>query len=213
MSIIVNVRNDRESDLHRNGRTVYTMKKGKKSWRYEAILNACFNTLLDAYCATMHSDMITVIYTVDNKLMICDLSDEDVRELARLTDRALATQAICKKRIISYSKKAKIFADVTELEALKADFPSYSRNNGYLAEFLYRIKVNGEAVEDIKKSDKSVGYDIASDTKDGRQIKFIDKGATFTQYDHLLKACIRKNYNVKAVEEAINTIKSIYAEA
>jgi hypothetical protein len=182
-----------------------------KKWKYEAILNACLNTILDAYCATMHSTTVTVVYTVDNKLLACDLDNAEVKELARLTDRALATQAISKKRIASYSTKAKIFADATEIDNLKADFPNY--NNGYLAEFLYRIKVNGEKAEDIKKSDKSLGYDIASDTKDGRQIKFIDKGATFTQYEYLLKACIRKNYNVKAVEEAINTIKSIYAEA
>jgi hypothetical protein len=159
----------------------------------------------------MHSTTITVIYTVDKKLLSYDLNSTEIKELARLTDRALATQAISKKRIASYSTKAKIFADAAEIDNLKADFPNY--NNGYLAEFLYRIKVNGETVEDIKKSDKSIAYDIASDTKDNKQIKFIDKGATFTQYDYLLKACNRKSFNVKAVEEAINTVKSIYAEA
>ena len=180
-----------------------------KKWKFDKELTNCKEILLTAYLATMHSDTITVIYTNENKLYYHDCTRAEIAELARLTDRALAMQAISKKRLASYKENSIAFAELAELTELTKDFKNV--NNGWLAEYLYRIKVNGENINDIKKANNSKGYDIASDTKDNKQIKNIDKGATFTKYDYLLKACKKANYEKLAdVENAIATLNVIY---
>lgn len=180
-----------------------------KKWKYDKELTNCKAVLLSAYLATMHSKTITVIFTNDNKLYYHDCTIAEITELARLTDRALSMQAISKKRLASYINNSIAFAELAELTELAKDFEKV--NNGWLAEYLYRIKVNNESVNDIKKANNSKGYDIASDTKDGKQIKNIDKGATFTKYEYLLKACERANYKeLENVKQAIATLNTIY---
>ena len=178
-------------------------------WKYEAILNTCKNILVEAYLNTMHSKNITVIYSVEDKLYYHVLTLAEIAEIARIKPNALGMQAISKKRVKTYAENAIEFASVNEMESLKAEFADF--NKGWLAEFLYRIKINGESIEEIKTANNSKGFDIASDTKDGIQIKFIDNGATFTEFEYLEKVCERRNYNkLNEVKEAVKQITEIY---
>lgn len=180
-------------------------------WKYEKELDEATRVLLTAYLATSHSDTITVIYTVEDKLYYHDLTENELIELTRVNGEKLMTQAISKARAKSYSKNAVQFATIADVETTKSYFPEYAKNAGYIAEFLYRIKVTNETVEDVKKSNKSISYAKGSDTTDGKQIKNIDKGATFTKFEHLLENCEKISYEkTEDVKKAIEFLTTIY---
>ena len=182
-----------------------------KSWKFGNEINKSVETLVTAYLATTHSTTFTIVYTDNNKLYSADLSTDEIYKLARTNGEKLMTHTATKQRIAEYSKKAIEFGTVEEINELAKAFPK--ANGGYLAEFLYRIKLTGETIETIKHSNNSKGYDVGSDTNDGRQIKCIDKGATFTSFKYLAEVCEKRNYNkLNEVKEAINTLYRIYKE-
>lgn len=181
-------------------------------WKYEKEIASATKALLAAYLATMHSKTITVIFSVENDVYYCDLNESEIAELTRVNGYQLMTQKISKKRIAAYMPKAVKFATKFDVELTKSYFPEYAENNGYIAEFLYRLKVTNETVSDIKSSNNSKGYDVASDTIDNKQIKNLDKGATFTKFEYLVKACEKANYSeITKVKKAIEFLQTIYA--
>ena len=180
-------------------------------WKYAKELNEATRTLLMAYLATSHSNTITAIYTVEDKLYYHDLTIEELLELTRVNGCKLMTQKISNARIKAYSKNAVQFATVTDVETVKAYFPEYAKNSGYIAEFLYRIKVTNESIEEVKKANKSISYAEGSDTTDGKQLKSLDSGATFTKFTHLLENCEKISYKkIEDVKKAIDFLVSIY---
>lgn len=182
-----------------------------QKWTYEKELAECTETLLNAYLATMHSAVITAIFFYDNDVYFYDLTTNDINDLTTVTAESLQMNSLGKKRIEKIIDKSVKFATVNDFEEMKNIFPSYRRNNGYLAEFLFRIKVNNESVEEIKHSNNSKGYDKASDTKDNRQIKNLNGKASYTELKHLLKVCEKVNYkDTEKVRNSIDTLKKIY---
>lgn len=184
-----------------------------KKWKFEKELNSATKALLTAYLAASYSKTFAVVYTVDNDVFYCDLNTDEIAELARVNGEQLMTQKISKQRVKAYAEKAIKFATVADIELTKQYFPKYRKNEGYIAEFLYRMKVTNESVEEIKRSNNSKGFDKADDTKDGKQIKNINAGATFTSFEYLLTACKEINYEkTSEVEKAIEILKEIYAK-
>lgn len=180
-----------------------------KKWKFEKEITESTKTLLTAYLATMHSVAITAIYTYNNDVYAYDLTESDTNELATVTAEKIQINSLGKKRIEKILNKSEKFATVEQLEKIREYFPKY--NNGYISEFAYRIIKNGESIEEIKHSNNSKGFDIASDTKDNKQIKNLDSKATFTTYEYLIKACNRKGYkDIEKVINAIATLKEIY---
>lgn len=182
-----------------------------KKWKFEKELNESTKILLTAYLATMHSKVITAVYTYDNNVYAYDLTESDLNDLTTVTAEKLQINALGKKRIEKVLEKSKAIATTNDFEEIKNLFTNYKKNNGYIAEFLYRIKVNNESVEQIKKSNNSKGYDVASDTKDNRQIKNLNEKATYTSLEYLLTVCKKVNYkDTDKVENAIAILKKIY---
>ena len=182
-----------------------------KKWKYENEIKNATAILLTAYLATMHSDVITAIYTYNNDVYAYDLTTTDLENLATATKDKLQINALGKKRIEKVLDNSEKFSTVEQMTELEKQFTK--QNKGYLAEFLYRIVKNGETTEQIKKSNNSKGYDVASDTKDNKQLKNLDNKATFTTYEYLLKVCEKKNYkNIDNVRKAINDLAIIYSE-
>ena len=182
-----------------------------KKWTYENEIKTSVKTLVTAYLATMHSTVITVTYTYNEKIYAYDLTENDINELSTATKTAIQINGLGKKRIEKIINKSTEIATTNDFEEMKILFPNYKKNAGYLAEFLYRIKVNGETVNEIKHSNNSKGYDKASDTKDNRQLKNLDGKATFTSFEYLLTVCKKVNYEkINDVENAIATLDRIY---
>ena len=183
-----------------------------KKWKYEKEIAIATEILLNAYKTLSHSKTITVIFTVNNDIYYHDLSDNELTEIARLNSNIkLSTQTATKKRINKYLENAVKFATIADLQEIKNSFPKY--NNGYLSEFLYRIKVTNETIENIKHSNNSKSFDNASDTNDNKQLKNIDNGATFTTLEYLLKAAKQKALdNITEIENAIEMLNKIYSE-
>ena len=180
-------------------------------WTYENEMNACTKILLNAYLATMHSEVITAIYTYENDVYAYDMTENDLYDLATVTRDKLQIKSLGKKRIEKILEKSEKFSTVEKMENLKNDFTK--QNNGYIAEFLYRIEKNGETVENIKHSNNSKGYDLASDTRDNKQLKNLNDKATFTTYKYLIKASERKNYNdIENVKNAVKTLEMIFSK-
>lgn len=180
-----------------------------KKWKFEKEITESTKTLLTAYLATMHSVVITAIFTYNDDIYTYDLTESDINELTTVTAEKIQINSLGKKRIEKILDKSEKFTTVEQLEKIRENFPKY--NNGYISEFAYRIIKNGESIEEIKHSNNSKGYDIASDTKDNKQIKNLDSKATFTSYDYLIKVCKRKGYkDIEKVINAINTLKEIY---
>lgn len=183
-----------------------------KKWKFEKEIANATEIITNAYKSLSHSKTITVIFTLDNDVYYHDLTDSEINEIARLNGKEkLSTQTATKKRINNYINNSVKFATTNDIENLKKDFPKY--NNGYISEFLYRIKITNETVNEIKHTNNSKGFDIASDTKDNKQIKNIDNGATFTTLEYLLKAAKRKNLeSLESLEKAIEILNTIYSE-
>lgn len=182
-----------------------------KKWKYEKEIAESTKTLLTAYLDTMHSAVITAIFFYDNDVYFYDLTASDINDLTTVTAESLQMNALGKKRIEKIIDKSVKFATVNDFEQLKEIYPSYRRNNGYLAEFLYRMKVNNESIEEIKHSNNSKGYDIASDTKDNRQIKNLNGKATYTDLSYILEVCEKVNYkDTEKVRNSIEILKKIY---
>lgn len=182
-----------------------------KKWTYEKELANCTKTLVNAYLATMHSDVITAIYTYNDDVYAYDLTINDIESLATVTAEKLQINALGKKRIEKVLENSEKFSTVEQMTELEKEFTK--QNKGYIAEFLYRIVKNNETIEQIKKSNNSKGYDVASDTKDNKQLKNLNNKATFTSYEYLLKVCEKKSYNdIENVKKAIEQLKEIYAK-
>ena len=180
-------------------------------WKFDKEITEATEILLTAYLATMHSAVITAIFFYNDDVYSYDLTESDINELTTVTAESLQINALGKKRIEKIVDKSTKFATVNDFEQLKEIFPSYRRNNGYLAEFLYRMKVNNESVEEIKHSNNSKGYDKASDTKDNRQIKNLNNKASYTDLSYILEVCEKVNYkDTEKVRNSIDTLKKIY---
>ena len=184
-----------------------------KKWTYENEINESTKTLLNAYLATMHSKTITATFTYNEIVYAYDLTENDINELTTVTVDKLQINSLGKKRIEKILNKSTAIATTDDINEMKKAFPKYAKNSGYIAEFVYRTKVNGETIDDIKHSNNSKGYDKASDTKDNKQLKNLDTKATYTSFEYLLTVCKRTNYNnITAVENAIATLKKIYTK-
>ena len=182
-----------------------------QKWTYEKELAECTEILLNAYLNTMHSAVITAIFFYNDDVYSYDLTESDINELTTVTAESLQMNALGKKRIEKIVNKSTKFATVNDFEQLKEIFPSYRRNNGYIAEFLFRIKVNNESVEEIKHSNNSKSYAKASDTKDNRQLKNLNGKASYTELKHLLEVCEKVNYkDTEKVRNSIEMLKKIY---
>ena len=180
-----------------------------KKWKFEKEITESTKTLLTAYLATMHSTVITAVYTYNDIVYAYDLNENDLETLATLTAEKMQINALGKKRIEKILEKSEKVTTTEKITEISKHFEKY--NNGYITEFAYRIIKNNETISDIKHSNNSKGFDVASDTKDNRQIKNLDNKATFTTYDYLIKACKRKGYkDIDKVEKAIETIREIY---
>ena len=184
-----------------------------KKWKYENEIKNATAILLKAYLETMHSDKITVVFTNENDVYYYDLTANDLTDLARVNNNKLMTQSLTKKRLAKYIENAVKFATITDIDEIKKEFPRYASNNGYIAEFVYRYKKTNETIDEIKKSNKSIAYDLESDTRDNKQIKEITNGATFTTFAYLLKVVKEKKIDyINEVENAINILTKIYSE-
>lgn len=182
-----------------------------KKWTYEKEINESTKILLTAYLNLMHSTTITATFTYNDTMYAYDLTENDINELTTTTKDKLQINGLGKKRIEKIINKSREIATTNEINEIKNLFPNYSKNNGYIAEFVYRIKVNGENENEIKKSNNSKAFDKASDTKDNKQLKNLDTKATFTTYEYLLKVCEKRNYNkINDVKNAIDTLNRIY---
>lgn len=182
-----------------------------KKWLFEKELNEIKEILIKAYLLTSHSKTITIIYTDNEKVYYYDLTKSDIYEMTTLKNDALSIKQIGKKTIEKIKSKSIEFANANDIENTKNLFPNYSKNFGYIAEFTYRMKVTNETEKEIKSTNNSKSYDIASDTKDNKQLKAIDNGATFTKVDYILKVAKQKNLdNINEIEKAINKLKEIY---
>lgn len=184
-----------------------------KKWKYENEIKNATATLLKAYLDTMHSKTITIVFTNGNDVYYYDLTANDLNDLARVNNEKLMTQTLTKKRLAKYLENAVKFATINDIDEIKRNFPRYASNNGYIAEFVYRYKKTNETIDEIKKSNKSIAYDLESDTKDEKQIKEITNGATFTTFAYILKVVKEKKIDyISEVENAINTLTKIYSE-
>jgi hypothetical protein len=184
-----------------------------KKWKYENEIKNATTTLLNAYLATMHSETITIVFTYNDDVYAYDLTTNDLNDLARVNNNKLMTQSLTKKRLEKYLATAEKFATINDINEIKNAFPKYAKNNGYIAEFVYRYKKTNETIEQIKKSNKSIAYDKASDTTNNKQIKEISNGATFTTFEYLLKVAENKNLNnINEIKNAIETLTRIYSE-
>lgn len=184
-----------------------------KKWTYENEINESTKTLLNAYLATMHSKTITATFTYNETVYAYDLTENDINELTTVTVDKLQINSLGKKRIEKILNKATAIATTNDINEMKKAFPKYAKNAGYIAEFVYRTKINGETIDEIKHNNNSKGYDKASDTKDNRQLKNLDTKATYTSFEYLLTVCKRTNYTkTNEVEKAIETLKTIYAK-
>ena len=184
-----------------------------KKWKYENEIKTATATLLKAYLDTMHSKTITVVFTNENDVYYYDLTENDLTDLARVNNEKLMTQSLTKKRLAKYLENAVKFATINDIDEIKRNFPRYANNNGYIAEFVYRYKKTNETIDEIKKSNKSIAYDLESDTRDNKQIKEITSGATFTTFAYILKAAREKKIDyINEIENAVNTLTKIYSE-
>lgn len=182
-----------------------------KKWTYEKEIKESTKILLTAYLTLMHSKTITATFTYNEKMYAYDLTENDINELVTATKDKLQINGLGKKRIEKIINNSIEIATTNEINEIKKLFPNYSKNNGYIAEFVYRMKVNGETENEIKSTNNSKPFDKASDTKDNKQIKNLDGKATFTSYEYLLTVCKRNGYNnIKDVENAIATLNRIY---
>ena len=187
--------------------------KKKKKWKYENEIKTATATLLKAYLDTMHSKTITVVFTNENDVYYYDLTENDLTDLARVNNEKLMTQSLTKKRLAKYLENAVKFATINDIDEIKRNFPRYANNNGYIAEFVYRYKKTNETIDEIKKSNKSIAYDLESDTRDNKQIKEITNGATFTTFAYILKVAREKKIDyINEIENAVNTLTKIYSE-
>ena len=187
--------------------------KMSKKWLYEKELNQATQALLTAYLAASYSKTLAVIFTMEDGIYYCDLNNDEIAELARVNGEQLMTQKFCKKRAAYFLPKAVKFATTSDMELVKSYFPKYRKNAGYIAEFLYRLKVTGETVEEIKSSNNSKPFDKGNDTKDGKQLKNIDNGATFTSFNYLLEVCEKNSYEkTDEVKKAIEFLTTIYSK-
>ena len=182
-------------------------------WKFEKELAEITTILLNTYLTLSHSTVITVMFTDNNNIYAHDLTTEELNDLIRLDGKEkLALNNIGKARVKKYITNSTIIATTNDMEEMKNTFPKYARNNGYIAEFVYRNKINGETIEEIRKSNKSKPFDKASDTKDNRQLKMIDKGASMTDITYLLETAKAKRLdNITEIEKAIETLNKIYA--
>ena len=184
-----------------------------KKWKYENEIKTATATLLKAYLDTMHSKTITVVFTNENDVYYYDLTENDLTDLARVNNEKLMTQSLTKKRLAKYLENAVKFATINDIDEIKRNFPRYANNNGYIAEFVYRYKKTNETIDEIKKSNKSIAYDLESDTRDNKQIKEITNGATFTTFAYILKVAREKKIDyINEIENAVNTLTKIYSE-
>lgn len=184
-----------------------------KKWKYENEIKNATAILLKAYLDTMHSKTITVVFTNENDVYYYDLTKNDLTDLARVNNEKLMTQSLTKKRLAKYLENAVKFATIGDINEMRKNFPKYAKNNGYIAEFVYRYKKTNETIEEIKKSNKSIAYDLESDTKDGKQIKEITNGATFTTFAYILKVAREKKIDyINEIENAVDTLTKIYSE-
>ena len=184
-----------------------------KKWKYENEIKNATATLLKAYLDTMHSKTITVVFTNENDVYYYDLTENDLNDLTRVNNEKLMTQSLTKKRLAKYLENAVKFATINDIDEIKKNFPKYASNNGYIAEFVYRYKKTNETIDEIKKSNKSIAYDLESDTRDNKQIKEITNGATFTTFAYILKVAREKKIDyINEIENAVNTLTKIYSE-
>lgn len=184
-----------------------------KKWKYENEIKNATATLLKAYLETMHSKTITIVFTNENDVYYYDLTENDITDLARVNNEKLMTQSLTKKRLAKYLENAVKFATVSDIDEIKKNFPKYANNNGYIAEFVYRYKKTNETIDEIKKSNKSIAYDLESDTRDNKQIKEITNGATFSTFAYILKVAREKKIDyINEIENAVNTLTKIYSE-
>lgn len=184
-----------------------------KKWKYENEIKNATATLLKAYLDTMHSKTITIVFTNENDVYYYDLTENDITDLARVNNEKLMTQSLTKKRLAKYLENAVKFATINDIDEIKRNFPKYAKNNGYIAEFVYRYKKTNETIDEIKKSNKSIAYDLESDTRDNKQIKEITNGATFSTFAYILKVAREKKIDyINEIENAVNTLTKIYSE-
>lgn len=182
-----------------------------KSWKFATEINASVKTLILAYLATMHSTTITIVFENNNKVYYHDLTTDEILEIVRTNGKKLMTQKLTKSRLEKFLENSVEFATTADIENTKNLFPNYATNNGYISEFVYRMIVTNENANEITKSNKSIAYDKASDTKDNKQIKDITNGATFTSFEYLLKVCEKKKVNnLNEIKNAIETLNRIY---
>lgn len=180
---------------------------------------------LDYYLKSTHSEKtIALISFLSDDFVEAELTKTDLFKLVRLTKEAskrggklkIALNGIGKKHYAEIAKRAKFFCKQSEIDDLKAEF---SHNEGYLAEFLYRIK-QGEKIENIKSSNNSVSYSKGSDTKDGKQIKMFKtfvkdgqmkiNGASLATLEKILESCKEQGIDTSELIKAIETLEALY---
>jgi hypothetical protein len=180
-------------------------------WKFDKEMTIAKNVLLNAYLETMHSDVITAIFTHNDNVYAYNLTTNDLFDLVTVTSDKLQINALGKKRVEKIINKSEKFSTVEKMDNLAKEFDG--KNKGYVAEFLYRIEKNGETIEEIKHSNNSKGYEVASDTKDNRQLKNLNGKATFTSYSHIYDVCVKQNYkDIENVKSAIDTLKEIFSK-
>jgi hypothetical protein len=175
------------------------------------------------YLKSMHSTEIIALINFDSDEYVeTTLTENDLLKLVRITRESsarggklkIALNGFGKKSYNEISAKTKFFCKQAEIDNLKADF---KQNEGYLIEFLYRIK-QGEKIEDIKKANNSVSYSTGSDTKDGKQVKMFKTntaekkitGCSLVTLEYLLKSCKEQGIITEELIEAVETLRTIY---
>lgn len=196
----------------------------RKASEQKAIDNSV-KICLAYYLKSMHSTkVVALISYLSDDFVEAELTENDLFKLVRITRESsarggklkIALNGIGKKSYEEISKRSKFFCKQTEIDDLKAEFKG---NDGYIAEFLYRIK-QGEKIEDIKKSNNSVSYDHGSDTLDGKQVKMFKTttnngkmnivGASLVTLEKLEKSCKEQGIITEELIEAVETLRTIY---
>lgn len=194
----------------------------RKASEQKAIDNST-KICLAYYLKSMHSTEIIALISFDSDDYVeATLTEKELYKLVRITREStarggklkIALNGFGKKSYNEISNRTKFFCKQSEIDDLRKEF---KQNDGYLTEFLYRIK-QGEKIEDIKKANNSISYSMGSDTKDGKQVKMFKTntaekkitGCSLVTLEYLLKTCEKQGIITEELIEAVETLRTIY---
>ena len=181
-----------------------------KKWKFEKELATAKSAFISAYLATTAAEKTAIVFDDGINYYYRDLTRAEEIAFCRMDTKSIKLNSLTKKVRATLNINAVKICTVEEAEDFFKNFENI--NHGYLCEFLYRFFVTRENLKEIKALRADIPYYLTPDTKDGKQIKNIDKGATYTDFKTIVKALKFKGMDSTGIEKQIEIINTIYSK-